>query len=53
VYNLFNYIFVTKLEHEKQQILSSLFAPIYAFAAEIINHHRPLLDAIELTYPQY
>lgn len=27
--------------------------PIYAFAKEIINQYRPLLDAIELTYPQY
>jgi DNA-binding MarR family transcriptional regulator len=27
--------------------------PVYAFAKEIINQYRPLLEAIELTYPQY
>ncbi|MDD2820637.1 MAG: MarR family transcriptional regulator [Flavobacterium sp.] len=39
---------------KKQQILSQQVCfPIYAFAKEIINQYRPLLDAIELTYPQY
>ncbi|TDE03340.1 MULTISPECIES: MarR family winged helix-turn-helix transcriptional regulator [Flavobacterium] len=27
--------------------------PVYAFAKEIINQYRPLLEALELTYPQY
>jgi DNA-binding MarR family transcriptional regulator len=39
---------------KKQQILSQQVCfPIYAFAKEIINQYRPLLDAIDLTYPQY
>ncbi|SDH94476.1 DNA-binding transcriptional regulator, MarR family [Flavobacterium omnivorum] len=27
--------------------------PVYALAKEIINQYRPLLEALELTYPQY
>ncbi|AWG23134.1 MarR family transcriptional regulator [Flavobacterium faecale] len=27
--------------------------PVYVFAKEIINHYRPLLEAVHLTYPQY
>ncbi len=27
--------------------------PIYVLAKEVINHYRPLLDKLELTYPQY
>jgi len=27
--------------------------PIYALAKEVINHYRPLLDELDLTYPQY
>jgi len=27
--------------------------PVYVFAKEIINQYRPLLDELELTYPQY
>ncbi|MCW2118936.1 MarR family winged helix-turn-helix transcriptional regulator [Flavobacterium sp. 7A] len=27
--------------------------PVYVFAKEIINQYRPLLEAIQLTYPQY
>ena len=27
--------------------------PVYALAKEIINQYRPLLEAQELTYPQY
>lgn len=27
--------------------------PVYAFAKEIVNQYRPLLDALGLTYPQY
>jgi DNA-binding MarR family transcriptional regulator len=39
---------------KKQQILSQQVCfPVYAFAKEIINQYRPLLDAIDLTYPQY
>lgn len=39
---------------KKQQILSQQICfPIYAFAKEIIKQYRPLLDAIDLTYPQY
>ncbi|GAB3513103.1 MarR family winged helix-turn-helix transcriptional regulator [Emticicia fontis] len=27
--------------------------PVYALSREIINHYRPLLDEMDLTYPQY
>lgn len=27
--------------------------PIYVFAKEIINQYRPLLETLDLTYPQY
>jgi DNA-binding MarR family transcriptional regulator len=27
--------------------------PVYALAKEIINQYRPLLDELQLTYPQY
>lgn len=27
--------------------------PVYALAREIINHYRPILDEMDLTYPQY
>ncbi len=27
--------------------------PVYALAKEIVNHYRPLLDELDITYPQY
>lgn len=39
--------------NEKLNLSQQVCFPIYAFAKEIINQYRPLLDAIELTYPQY
>lgn len=27
--------------------------PVYSLAKEIVNHYRPILDEIEVTYPQY
>lgn len=27
--------------------------PIYALAREIVNHYRPFLDELDITYPQY
>lgn len=27
--------------------------PVYALSREIINHYRPFLDELDLTYPQY
>lgn len=27
--------------------------PVYALAREIMNHYRPILEEIDLTYPQY
>lgn len=27
--------------------------PVYVLAREIINHYRPILDEMDLTYPQY
>ena len=39
----------------KDQLLLSeqVCFPVYAFAKEIINQYRPLLDELDLTYPQY
>lgn len=45
--------------HNKQTMKDQLHIseqvcfPVYAFAKEIINQYRPLLEALELTYPQY
>lgn len=27
--------------------------PVYVLAKEIVNHYRPLLEALDITYPQY
>ncbi|WP_313367139.1 MarR family winged helix-turn-helix transcriptional regulator [Sphingobacterium mizutaii] len=27
--------------------------PVYALAKEIVNHYRPYLEKLDLTYPQY
>lgn len=39
--------------NEQLNLSQQVCFPIYAFTKEIINQYRPLLDAIELTYPQY
>ena len=39
--------------NEQLNLSQQVCFPVYAFAKEIINQYRPLLDAIELTYPQY
>lgn len=45
--------------HNKQTMKDQLHIseqvcfPVYALAKEIINQYRPLLEALELTYPQY
>lgn len=39
--------------NEQLNLSQQVCFPIYAFAKEIINQYRPLLDTIELTYPQY
>lgn len=38
-------------EHLKLE--NQLCFPLYALAKEIVNRYRPLLEAIDLTYPQY
>ncbi|WP_339886741.1 MarR family transcriptional regulator [uncultured Flavobacterium sp.] len=35
------------------QLNEQVCFPVYVFAKEIINQYRPLLEALELTYPQY
>lgn len=32
---------------------NQLCFPIYALAKEVVNQYRPLLDALDVTYPQY
>ncbi|WP_317165696.1 MarR family winged helix-turn-helix transcriptional regulator [Sphingobacterium chungjuense] len=42
------------VENNKQlQLDNQLCFPIYALARDIIAAYRPLLEAIDLTYPQY
>ena len=32
---------------------NQLCFPIYALAKDVVNHYRPLLDELDVTYPQY
>lgn len=32
---------------------NQLCFPVYALAKEVVNHYRPLLDTLDITYPQY
>lgn len=45
----------SEMETMKDQLHlnEQLCFPVYVFAKEIINQYRPLLDELELTYPQY
>lgn len=38
---------------DKLKLKSQVCFPVYALAREIISHYRPLLEELELTYPQY
>lgn len=40
-------------DNKKLQLDNQLCFPIYALARDIIAAYRPLLEAIDLTYPQY
>jgi hypothetical protein len=44
-----------QIENMKDQLHLSeqVCFPVYVFAKEIINQYRPLLEALDLTYPQY
>ncbi|MBE0393347.1 Organic hydroperoxide resistance transcriptional regulator [Flavobacterium sp. PL0002] len=50
---------VLSLYHQTEKMKDQLHIseqvcfPVYVFAKEIINQYRPLLEALELTYPQY
>ncbi|MCS3797053.1 MarR family winged helix-turn-helix transcriptional regulator [Niastella sp. OAS944] len=37
----------------KLKLANQLCFPVYTLAKEIINHYRPLLENLDLTYPQY
>ncbi len=41
------------MNKEYQDIDQQVCFPVYLLAKEIINLYRPLLDSIDLTYPQY
>lgn len=53
----FNYVLL--LSHQIDTMKDSLHLseqvcfPVYVLAKEIINQYRPLLEELELTYPQY
>jgi DNA-binding MarR family transcriptional regulator len=38
---------------ESLQLSSQVCFPVYLLAREVIGHYRPLLEALDLTYPQY
>ncbi|MDO5614735.1 MAG: MarR family transcriptional regulator [Cruoricaptor ignavus] len=38
---------------EQLKLSNQVCFPIYAFAKELVNHYRPLLSELGLTYPQY
>lgn len=38
---------------ETLKLKNQVCFPVYALAREIMNHYRPILDEIDLTYPQY
>lgn len=38
---------------EELKLVNQICFPIYALAKEMVNHYRPLLEELDLTYPQY
>lgn len=45
-----------KLENENLQQLkldNQICFPVYALSREIVGRYRPLLDQLDITYPQY
>lgn len=38
---------------EQLNIENQVCFPIHALAREMVNHYRPLLEELEITYPQY
>lgn len=38
---------------EKLKLADQVCFPVYTLAKEIVNHYRPLLEELDLTYPQY
>lgn len=57
VYNIFGCIFVVQINYKVMEnsldLKNQVCFPIYALAKEIVNHYRPFLDALDITYPQY
>lgn len=41
------------IAYEALKLSNQLCFPIYALSKKITNHYRPLLNALDLTYPQY
>ena len=35
------------------KLVNQVCFPIYVLAKEMVNHYRPLLEELDLTYPQY
>lgn len=38
---------------DELKLVNQVCFPIYALAKEMVNHYRPLLEELDLTYPQY
>lgn len=38
---------------DELKLVNQICFPIYALAKEMVNHYRPLLEELDLTYPQY
>lgn len=57
MHNIFGCIFVVQIIYKVMEnsldLKNQVCFPIYALAKEIVNHYRPFLDALNITYPQY
>lgn len=38
---------------DELKLVNQVCFPIYVLAKEMVNHYRPLLEELDLTYPQY
>lgn len=42
-----------KIMNDALHITNQICFPVYSLAKEIVNQYRPLLDELDITYPQY
>ncbi|MFZ4860839.1 MarR family winged helix-turn-helix transcriptional regulator [Sphingobacterium sp. Mn56C] len=44
---------IEKISGDELKLMNQICFPIYKFSKEITNQYRPLLETLDLTYPQY